>query len=41
VQQWRRFGPDEQIRDDVIKQVIAGDFALNPNAFDVTVKSGS
>ena len=31
--------PDGQIRDEVIRKVIAGDFALNPNAFDVTVKS--
>ena len=32
--------PDEQIRDDVIKKIIAGEFALNPFAFDVTVTSG-
>ncbi len=32
--------PDEQIRDDVIKKIIAGEFALNPFAFDVTVRSG-
>jgi CBS-domain-containing membrane protein len=32
--------PDEQIRDDVITKVIAEEFALNPFAFDVTVKSG-
>ncbi|MGE5290920.1 MAG: CBS domain-containing protein [Micromonosporaceae bacterium] len=32
--------PDGQIRGDVIKNVIAGEFALNPNAFVVTVTSG-
>ena len=32
--------PDEQIRDDVIKKVITGEFALNRFAFDVTVTSG-
>ncbi len=32
--------PDEQIRAEVIKKVIAGEFALDPGAFDVTVKSG-
>ena len=32
--------PDEQIRDDVIKKVIAGEFSLDPNAFGVTVAAG-
>ena len=32
--------PDGQIRDEVIRKVIAGGFALNPNKFGVTVKSG-
>lgn len=32
--------PDSQIRQDVIENVIAGEFALNPNAFEVTVTSG-
>ncbi|HUK73692.1 MAG TPA: CBS domain-containing protein [Streptosporangiaceae bacterium] len=32
--------PDEQIRDDVLKNIVAGEFALNPLAFDVAVKSG-
>ena len=32
--------PDSQIRDEVMKKVIAGEFALDPHAFDVTVKSG-
>lgn len=32
--------PDEQVRDEVIKAVIAGEFALDPSLFDVTVKSG-
>ncbi|MGE5288633.1 MAG: CBS domain-containing protein [Micromonosporaceae bacterium] len=32
--------PDSQIRDDVIENVIAGEFALNPNGFEVTVTSG-
>jgi CBS-domain-containing membrane protein len=32
--------PDEQIRDDVIKKVIAGEFALSPLAFEVTVRTG-
>ena len=31
---------DGQIRDEVIGKVIAGHFALDPNAFGVTVKSG-
>ena len=32
--------PDGQIRDDVIRQVIAGKFALDPGAFEVTVTAG-
>jgi CBS-domain-containing membrane protein len=32
--------PDEQIRDEVVKSVIAGELALDPAAFGVTVKSG-
>jgi CBS domain-containing protein len=32
--------PDDQIRDEVINKVIAGQFALNPNAVEVTVTSG-
>ena len=32
--------PDGQIRDNVMRRVIAGKFALNPAAFDVTVTSG-
>lgn len=32
--------PDDEIRDRVIKDVIAGDFALDPGAFEVTVTSG-
>lgn len=32
--------PDEQIRNEVIKRVIAGEFALDPAAFDVTVTAG-
>ena len=32
--------PDEQIRDDVIKKVIAGEFSLDPSAFGVTVAAG-
>jgi len=32
--------PDAQIRDDVLRQVIAGDFALDPAMFEVTVTSG-
>ena len=32
--------PDEQIRDDVIKKVIAGEFSLDPNAFGVAVAAG-
>ncbi len=32
--------PDGEIRDEVVSNVIAGKFALNPAAFDVTVTSG-
>lgn len=32
--------PDEEIREEVAKNVIAVEFALNPAAFDVTVASG-
>lgn len=32
--------PDEQIRDEVTKKVIAEEFALDPSAFDVTVTAG-
>lgn len=32
--------PDEQIRDELVKSVIAGELALDPAAFGVTVKSG-
>jgi CBS domain-containing protein len=32
--------PDGQIRGDVRRKAIAGRFALNPDAFDVTVTSG-
>jgi hypothetical protein len=32
--------PDGEIRDEVVSNVIAGKFALNPTAFDVTVTSG-
>ena len=32
--------PDEQIRDEVIKQVVGVDFALDTDTFDITVKSG-
>jgi CBS domain-containing protein len=32
--------PDEQIRDELVKSVIAGELALDPGAFGVTVKSG-
>lgn len=32
--------PDAEIRDAVTEKVIVGDFALDPNAFDVTVRSG-
>ena len=32
--------PDEEIRDEVVREIIAGEFALDPSAFDVTVRSG-
>jgi CBS-domain-containing membrane protein len=32
--------PDAQIRDDVLRQVIAGNFALDPAAFEVRVNWG-
>lgn len=32
--------PDEQIRDEVVNAVIAGQFALDPGTFTVTVRSG-
>ncbi len=32
--------PDGQIRDEVLQKVIGGNFALNPEAFEVTVTSG-
>jgi CBS domain-containing protein len=32
--------PDDQIRDEVAKNVIAGEFALDPRDFDVKVASG-
>jgi CBS domain-containing protein len=32
--------PDNEIRDRVIKEVIAGDFALDPSALNVAVTSG-
>lgn len=32
--------PDGEIRAEVIEKVIAGEFALDPNAFEVTVTSG-
>ncbi len=32
--------PDSEIRDSVLKDIIAGDFALSPQAFDVQVTSG-
>ncbi len=32
--------PDSQIRDEVMQRVIAGEFALDPDAFAVTVTSG-
>ncbi len=32
--------PDGQLRDDVVERVIAGRFAFNPDAFDVSVTSG-
>jgi CBS-domain-containing membrane protein len=32
--------PDSEIRDEVIKNIILGDFALDPHTIDVTVRSG-
>ncbi len=32
--------PDSEIRDEVVKEIIAGEFALDPNVFDVKVRSG-
>jgi predicted transcriptional regulator len=32
--------PDEEIRDRVIKEVVAGEFGLDPGDFEVTVMSG-
>ena len=32
--------PDDEIHDQVIKEIIAGDFALDPDAFDVAVTAG-
>jgi len=32
--------PDEEIRDEVARKIIAAEFALDPSAFDVTVTSG-
>jgi CBS-domain-containing membrane protein len=32
--------PDEQIRDEVIREIIAAQFALDPSTFDVAVASG-
>lgn len=32
--------PDEEIRDEVVREIIASQFALDPSAFDVAVKSG-
>ena len=32
--------PDFEIRDDVVKEVILGDFGLDPEMFVVTVRSG-
>jgi CBS domain-containing protein len=32
--------PGEQIRDEVIKEILGGDFALDPADYDVQVKSG-
>ena len=32
--------PDEEIRDEIVSQVIAGTFCLDPCAFEVTVASG-
>lgn len=32
--------PDGQIRDEVLRKIIAAEFALDPSTFDVTVTSG-
>lgn len=32
--------PDTEIRDEVVRQIIGTDFALDPGAFEVTVSSG-
>lgn len=32
--------PDDQIRDEVIKEILGGDFALDPATYGVQVKSG-
>ena len=32
--------PDEEIRDEIIGNIITGDFALNPDAFEVLVRCG-
>jgi osmotically-inducible protein OsmY len=32
--------PDEEIRDEIVSQVIEGTFCLDPCAFEVTVASG-
>jgi len=32
--------PDEEIRDEVVREIIAAEFALDPSAFDVAVTSG-
>lgn len=32
--------PDEEIRDEVVREIIAAEFALDPGAFDVAVTSG-
>jgi CBS-domain-containing membrane protein len=32
--------PDEEIRDEVVREIIASEFALDPSAFDVAVTSG-
>ncbi len=32
--------PDDEIRDEVVKEVLGGDFALDPASHDVQVKAG-
>jgi len=32
--------PDTEIRDEIVKQIITAEFALDPSAFEVTVSSG-